>query len=69
MAQPLETSRVNSLETLLETGWEERATQEEPRLSEAIGLYGHLGFEVRRQPFDPGLRSGFSRCPQSAFVR
>jgi len=32
------------------TGWERRSVSDEPRLSEIVGLYEELGFEVMLRP-------------------
>jgi hypothetical protein len=34
-------------------GWTKRFTAGEPRLSEAVGEYQELGFEVQVEPIDP----------------
>ena len=34
-------------------GWERRSVLCEPRLSECVGLYEELGFEVKLIPLDP----------------
>ena len=38
------------LDELEKQGWERQFTTEEPRLSEAVGLYESLGYEVRLEP-------------------
>ena len=39
-------------EELENQGWEKRFTSDEPRLSEAVGQYEELGFEVLLEPVD-----------------
>jgi hypothetical protein len=39
-------------------GWTKRFTAGEPRLSEAVGEYQKLGFEVQVEPIDPKEMTG-----------
>jgi hypothetical protein len=39
-------------EELKKEGWEKRFTTDEPRLSEILGQYKELGFEVLLEPVD-----------------
>jgi len=39
---------------LQEQGWVKQFTTGEPRLSEVVGLYQSLGFEVHLEPMTPG---------------
>jgi len=39
-------------EELKKQGWEKRFTIDEPRLSEMVGQYEELGFEVLLEPVD-----------------
>ena len=53
---------------LKEEGWEMRTTVSEPKLSEIIGEYESLGFEVRLEPvnfddLDPKCQKCFGRNP------
>ena len=48
MPLPLEIS--SKIAELQEQGWQLQFTTDEPRLSEAVELYGELGYEVRVEP-------------------
>ena len=43
---------------LQEQGWVKQFTTAEPRLSEVVGLYQSLGFEVHLEPMRPGEVEG-----------
>ena len=48
MPLPLEIS--SKIAELEKQGWQLQFTTDEPRLSEAVELYGELGYEVRVEP-------------------
>lgn len=43
---------MNREEELKKDGWTKRFTTDEPRLSEAVGQYEEIGFEVLLEPVD-----------------
>ncbi len=45
-------------EELEKKGWKRQFTADEPRLSEAMGEYQELGFEVLLEPINPREMSG-----------
>ena len=62
-------------EELRREGWEKRFTTDEPRLSEAMGQYKEIGFEVLVEPVDPasgectGCLAGVSDRAKTIFTR
>ncbi len=49
-------------EELAREGWEKQASYDEPRLSELVGMYEEIGFEVKLEPFSPDEESGCKEC-------
>jgi hypothetical protein len=49
-------------EELARDGWKKQAGYDEPRLSELVGMYEEIGFEVRLEPFRPEEESGCNEC-------
>ena len=49
---------------LINQGWVEKGTFEEPRLSELVNMYADIGLEVHLEPFDPSSNPGCAVCMQ-----
>lgn len=50
---------------LTKLGWTRQSTQDEPRLSELIGMYKEIGMMVHLEPFDPETEPGCVECMKS----
>lgn len=49
-------------EELEKEGWQKQTTYDEPRLSELVGMYEEMGFEVQLIPFEPSDEPQCSEC-------
>ena len=51
-------------EKLIRSGWQKRATYDDPRLSEMVEMYREIGLEVHLEPFTPENEGGCTGCMQ-----
>lgn len=53
-----------STEKLMSEGWQKQATYDDPQLSEMVGLYEEIGFEVHLEPVNIEKTTGCTGCMQ-----
>ena len=53
-------------EALSNSGWQRKATYDEPRLSEMVDMYREIGLQVHLEPFNPEEEPGCTDCMASA---
>lgn len=51
-------------EKLIGEGWEQRATYDDPRLTEMVEMYKEIGLEVHLEPFCAENERGCTGCMQ-----
>lgn len=50
---------------LIHAGWEKRFVASEPRLTEMVGMYKEIGFEVHLEPLPPKEEMDAQSCEES----
>ena len=51
-------------EKLISSGWQKKATYDDPRLTEVVDMYEEIGLDVHLEPFNAANESGCSDCMQ-----